>query len=115
MEKPNVSQCRQNWQKISSCFALRSTKKKPFTIFQEKGFSLSIGGHSPHTLLLRKHGCKTQPSPKGAKDCLCYTFSTISQTPQGQMPAQKPQPMHFDSSTTYSKDLFGSFFLVIAP
>jgi hypothetical protein len=30
------------------------------------------------------------------------TLSVISQTPQGQMPAQKPHPMHFDSSTTYS-------------
>lgn len=32
----------------------------------------------------------------------CYTFSTISQTPQGQMPAQNPQPMQRFSSTTYS-------------
>ena len=31
-----------------------------------------------------------------------YTFSTISHTPQGHMPAQKPQPMHLSSSTTYS-------------
>jgi methyl-accepting chemotaxis protein len=30
------------------------------------------------------------------------TFSVISQTPQGQMLAQKPQPMHLSSSTTYS-------------
>lgn len=33
---------------------------------------------------------------------MIYTFSTMSQTPQGQTPAQKPQPMHLPSSTTYS-------------
>jgi hypothetical protein len=33
---------------------------------------------------------------------LIQTFSTISHTPQGQMPAQKPQPIHLSSSTTYS-------------
>jgi len=45
----------------------------------------------------------------------CYTFSTISHTPQGQTPAQKPQPMHLLSSTAYSKDLFGNFLRVMAP
>lgn len=29
-------------------------------------------------------------------------FSTISQTPHGQAPAQKPQPMHLSGSEKYS-------------
>ena len=44
-----------------------------------------------------------------------YTLSTISQTLQGQISAQNPQPMHRLSSTTYSNDLFGSVLREIAP
>ncbi len=63
--------------------------------------------------MLRFHSDRANSFPVAVDEF--YTFSTISHTPQGQMPAQKPQPMHFDSSTTYSKDLFGSFFRVMAP
>lgn len=35
-----------------------------------------------------------------------YTFSTISQTPHGQIPAQNPQAMHFASSASFSIFVF---------
>ncbi len=44
-----------------------------------------------------------------------YRFSFICQMPQGQMPAQNPQPMHFSSSTTYSYPPPGLSTLDIAP
>ena len=44
-----------------------------------------------------------------------YMFSTISHTPQGQMPAQKLQPMHLFSSTTYSYAPPSCSTLLIAP
>jgi hypothetical protein len=65
--------------------------KKPFAVFSGKRLSCRSGELSPHPAL----------SPIG-RGVMIYTFSTISHTPQGQIPAQKPHPMHFDSSTTYS-------------
>jgi len=76
--------------------------KKPLAILQAKGLLLIM--KAPHPTFFHKGG-----------GLYIYTFSAISHTPQGQMPAQKPQPIHLLSSTTYSKDLFGSLFRVMAP
>ena len=45
---------------------------------------------------------------------ISFGLSLIFQTPQGHTPAQIPQPMHFDSSLTYSQEPSESSMRVIA-
>ena len=52
--------------------------------------------------------CSMPYAPSGS-------FSTIFQMPQGQAPAQKPQPMHKSASTTISSPFSPSSCLEIAP
>ncbi len=59
-------------------------------------------------------GASPYPLPEGAKVHNPHVLRHLP-NPTGQIQAQKPQPMHLLSSTAYSKDLFGSFFLVMAP
>ena len=89
---------------ISITYDLSIKPQKSPSSFPTKGFTLL---RLP-VFLIRGYQCSSVVNE-------LYTFSAISQTPQGQMPAQNPQPMHLLSSTTYSKDLFGSVFRLIAP
>ena len=92
---------------------LSISRKSPRTrIVRERFFSSS--NEELSTLLTSRKADRMRFS-LASDFAMGQMFSTISHTPHGQMPAQKPHPMHLSSSTTYSYEPSSCSTLLIAP